>query len=56
MLMLKFLIMAIAALVDKIFQSEFHAGSSDHSRASLQKNYYREEQAPEPRGSTAILN
>ncbi len=43
--MLKFLIMAAATLVDKIFQAEFHPARQAQalSRATVQRKFYRKE-------------
>jgi hypothetical protein len=41
MLVLKFLVMAIAALVDKIFQSELRPSKQDCRRADLRREFYR---------------
>jgi len=40
MLVLKFLVMAVAALVDKIFQSELRP-KQDHGRDDLRRQFYR---------------
>jgi hypothetical protein len=44
MIVLKFLVMAIAALVDKIFQSELRPKAQDHAREALRVQFYRAEE------------
>ncbi len=44
MIILKFLVMAVAALVDKIFQSELRPGRRDETRAALRERFYRTEE------------
>jgi hypothetical protein len=41
MLVLKFLVMAVAALVDKIFQSELRPSKQSQARANLRREFYR---------------
>ena len=41
MIVLKFLVMAIAALVDKIFQSELRPKEQDQTKDALRVQFYR---------------
>jgi hypothetical protein len=41
MIVLKFLVMAVAALVDKIFQSELRPKGQDQTREALRVQFYR---------------
>jgi len=41
MIVLKFLVMAIAALVDKVFQSELRPKGPDDMREALRVQFYR---------------
>ena len=41
MIVLKFLVMAVATLVDKIFQSELRPKEQDQARDALRVQFYR---------------
>ena len=41
MIVLKFLVMAVAALVDKIFQAELRPKTQDQTREALRAHFYR---------------